>query len=58
MLYTMLFCMYHFPGGGSDSKESACSAGDLCSISGLGRHPIEGNGYPKLKTVHIKNFFI
>ena len=53
----MLFCMYHFPGGGSDSKESACSAGDLCSISGLGRHPIEGNGYPKLKTVHIKNFF-
>ena len=33
-----------FPGG-SDSKESACSVGDLGSISGLGRSPGEGNGY-------------
>ena len=32
--------------GGSDSKESACNAGDLGSISGLGRSPGEGNGYP------------
>ena len=32
-----------FPGG-SDSKESACSAGDLASISGPGRSPGEGNG--------------
>ena len=32
-----------FPGG-SDSKESACSAGDLGLISGLGRSPGEGNG--------------
>ena len=32
--------------GGSDSKESACSAGDLGSIPGLGRSPGEGNGYP------------
>ena len=27
-------------------KESACSAGDLGSISGLGRPPGEGNGNP------------
>ena len=34
-----------FPGG-SDSKESACNAGDLGSIPGSGRSPGEGNGYP------------
>ena len=34
-----------FPGG-SDSKQSACNAGDLGSIRGLGRSPGEGNGYP------------
>ena len=34
-----------FPGG-SDSKESACSAGDLGSIAGLGRSPGEGYGNP------------
>ena len=34
-----------FPGG-SDSKESACSAGHLGSILGLGRSPGEGNGFP------------
>ena len=32
-----------FPGG-SDGKESACSAGDLVSIPELGRSPGEGNG--------------
>ena len=32
--------------GGSDSKESACNAGDLASISGLGRSPEEGHGNP------------
>ena len=32
--------------GGSDSKESACNAGDLGSISGSGRSPGEKNGYP------------
>ena len=32
--------------GGSDSKESACNAGDFGSISGLGRFPGEGNSYP------------
>ena len=30
----------------STGKESACSAGDLGSIPGLGRSPGEGNGYP------------
>ena len=30
----------------SDSKESASNAGDLGSISGLGRSPGEGNGNP------------
>ena len=34
-----------FPGG-SDSKESACNAGDLGSILGLGRPPGEGYSYP------------
>ena len=29
----------------SDSKESACNAGDLGSIPGLGRSPGEGTGY-------------
>ena len=32
--------------GGSNSKESACSAGDLGSIIGLGRSPAEGNNHP------------
>ena len=34
-----------FPGG-SASKESACHAGNLGSVPGLGRSPGEGNGYP------------
>ena len=34
-----------FPGG-SDGKEYACSAGDLCSIPELERSPGEGNGNP------------
>ena len=37
------------PGGflcGSDGKESACSAGDLGSIPGLGRSPGGGHGNP------------
>ena len=32
--------------GASDSKESACNAGDQSSIPGPGRSPGEGNGYP------------
>ena len=35
-----------FPGG-SDSKESACNAGDLGSVPALGRSPGEGKGYPR-----------
>ena len=34
-----------FPGG-SAGKESACNAGDLGSILGLGKSPGEGKGYP------------
>ena len=34
-----------FPGG-SESKASACSMGDLDSIPGSGRSPGEGNGNP------------
>ena len=34
---------------GSAGKESACNAGDLDSIPGLGRSPGEGKGYPKTK---------
>ena len=32
--------------GGSDGEETACSAGDLGSISGSRRSPGEGNVYP------------
>ena len=35
-----------FPKFGSVGKESACSAGDLGSIPGLGQSPGEGNGNP------------
>ena len=34
-----------FPGG-SDGKESACNAGDVGSVPGLGRSPGEGDGNP------------
>jgi len=34
-----------FPGG-SEVKVSACNAGDLGSIPGLGRSPGDGNGNP------------
>ena len=34
-----------FPGG-SAGKESACSAGDMGSLPGLGRCPGEGKGSP------------
>ena len=36
--------MEGFPGV-STGKESACNAGDLCSIPALGRSPAEVNGY-------------
>ena len=35
-----------FPTCGSAGKESACNAGDLGSIPGLGRSPGEEKGYP------------
>ena len=31
---------------GSDGKEIACNAGDPSLTPGLGRSPVEGNGYP------------
>ena len=34
-----------FPDG-SDGKESACNAGDLGLVPGLGRSPGEGHSYP------------
>ena len=34
------------PSGGSEGKESTCSAGDLGSIPGSGRSPGEGNDSP------------
>ena len=44
-----------FPGG-SDSKETACNAGDLGLIPGLGRSSGEGNGNP-LQYSCLKNPF-
>ena len=38
--------MYSVFPGGSDSKESACNAGDPGLIPGLGRSPGEGNSNP------------
>ena len=40
---------------GSAGKESACKAGDLGSIPGLGRSPGEGKGYP-LQYSGLQNF--
>ena len=40
--------------GGSDGKASACSAGDLGSIPGLGQSPGEGNGNP-LQYPYLEN---
>ena len=50
---TSLLCM-GFPYG-SAGKESACNAGDLGSIPGLGRSPGEGKGYP-LQYSGLENF--
>ena len=41
--------------GGSDSKESACNAGDLGLIPGSGRSPGEGKGNP-LQSSCLENF--
>ena len=45
-LYTQkCLLIVSFPGG-LDDIESACNAGDLCSIPESGRSPGEGNGNP------------
>ena len=44
-IYTGITATVGFPRG-SDSTASACNAGDLGSIPGLGRSPGEGNGNP------------
>ena len=41
--------------GGSEGVESACNAGDLGLIPGLGRSPREGNGNP-LQCSYLENF--
>ena len=45
MFWIKLVVLLGFPGG-SDSKESACNAGDLGLILGSGRFPGEGNDNP------------
>ena len=51
--YHTVFFLLGFPGG-SDSKESACNAGDLGSIPGSGRSSGEGNGNP-LQYSYLEN---
>ena len=53
-VYTALTLYSGFPGG-SDSKESACNAGDTDLIPGLGRSPGVGNGNP-LQYSCLENF--
>ena len=43
--------------GGSDSKESACNAGDLGSIPESGTSPGEGNGNPLPTPVFLPKEF-
>ena len=45
VLYYLYELAYSFPCG-SAGKESACNAGVLGLIPGLGRSPEEGKGYP------------
>ena len=45
ILFGLLLFLSCFPGGLA-GKESACNAGDLGLIPGLGRSPGEGKGYP------------
>ena len=40
--------------GSSVGKESACNAGDQCSVPGSGRSPGEGNDYP-LQYFYLEN---
>ena len=43
LLFNMLSSFVMGFAGGSEVKESACNAGDLGSIPGMGRAPEEGN---------------
>ena len=53
--YSPIRRIWGFPGD-SDGKESTCNVRDLGSISGLGRSPAEGNGYP-LQYSGLENLF-
>ena len=44
-IYNGYIYIYIYIYSGSDSKESAYNAGDMDSISGLGRYSGEGGGY-------------
>ena len=46
MCVCVCVCVCMAPPGGSDGKESACKAGDLGLIPGLGRSPGGGHGNP------------
>ena len=52
---SLLFVFFQASPSGSDSKESACNAGDPGLIHGWGRSPGEGNGNP-LEYSCLKNF--
>ena len=57
IIYTYVYTCTHNTGFpcGSAAKESACNAGDLGLIPGLGRSPGEGKGYP-LQYSGLENF--
>ena len=46
MTSNLLFQLLYGFSSGSDGKESACNAGDVASIPGLGRSPGERSGTP------------
>ena len=46
IIYSLFILSSFFSPGGSDSKETACNAGDSDLIPGWGRSPGEGNGNP------------
>ena len=45
-MFGIVFNTFKSSPGGSGGKASACNAGDLGSIPGMGRSPGEGNGNP------------
>jgi len=55
-MYIYIYVIYMLWGftGGSDGKEFAYNTGDTGSISGFGRCPGEGNGYP-LQYSYLEN---